>query len=197
MVSYQPVRLAVLISGGGTNLQAVLDACESGRLPAKVVVVVSNKASAAGLARAEKAGVTAVVKQKREGQDRKAYDRELASLVAEFKPDWVILAGWMRILSAEFLNTFPSRVVNLHPALPGMFTGTHAIERAYSAYRSGEIEHTGVMVHLVPDEGVDCGPVVGQEQVPIFTEDTLEALEDRIHQTEHRLLVDTLRTIIK
>jgi formyltetrahydrofolate-dependent phosphoribosylglycinamide formyltransferase len=111
-------------------------------------------------------------------------------------PDYVILAGWMRILSSFFLSNFPNRVINLHPALPGMFPGTHAIERAFEAYQRREIDHTGVMVHLVPDEGVDNGPVLTTAIVPIDEDDTLESLETRVHQTEHTLLVNTLKSVI-
>ncbi len=102
----------------------------------------------------------------------------------------------MRILSSAFLDRFPNRVLNLHPALPGAFPGVHAIERAFDAYQRGEITQTGVMVHLVPDEGVDSGPVLAQESVPIEPNDTIEALQARIHQVEHRLLVDTLRGLL-
>jgi phosphoribosylglycinamide formyltransferase 1 len=193
----QPLtRLAVLISGSGTNLQAVMDACKSERLPAEVVVVISNKSGALGLDRAVQAGIPGLVRQKSKDEDRRSYDCALAAITALYRPDWVILAGWMRILSAEFLTVFPGRVINLHPALPGMFPGMHAIEEAYEAYQKGEIGHTGVMVHLVPDEGVDCGPVLGQEIVPIFPEDTFEQFEERMHQTEHRLLVETLKSIM-
>lgn len=186
-------RLVVLISGNGSNLQAILDACASNELNARVVAVISNKADAFGLTRARRANVHAILKAKDKSQDRRAYDAELAELVASFEPDFVILAGWMRILSSAFLDTFPNRVVNLHPALPGTFPGTHAIERAFNAFQRGEISHTGVMVHLVPDEGVDNGPVLAQEIVPIEKDDTLESLETRIHQVEHRLLVNTLK----
>jgi formyltetrahydrofolate-dependent phosphoribosylglycinamide formyltransferase len=187
-----PTRLAVLISGSGTNLQALLDACAAGQLHAKVILVVSNKADAYGLERASHHGIPAEIKLKRADQDRREYDLELAKLVASYRPDWVILAGWMWLLSSAFLDTFPKRVINLHPALPGMFPGTHAIERAYEAFQRGEICQTGVMVHLVPDEGVDSGPVLAQEMVPIHTTDTLANLENRVHQTEHRLLVQAL-----
>jgi formyltetrahydrofolate-dependent phosphoribosylglycinamide formyltransferase len=189
-------NLVVLISGSGTNLQAILDACAAGQLPAQVVAVIANKASAFGLERARRAGIPAVVKSKPTSQDRRQYDSELADLVASYQPDWVILAGWMRLLSSNFLNRFPNRVVNLHPALPGTFPGTHAIERAYQAWQQGQITHTGVMVHLVPDEGVDDGPLLGQAIVPIEAGDTLESLEARVHATEHRLLVDTIKQII-
>lgn len=189
-------RLVILISGSGSNLQAILDACASGELNARVVAVISNQADAFGLTRARRANVHAVLKSRAPAQDRRAYDAELADLVASYEPDLVVLAGWMRILSSAFLDRFPHRVVNLHPALPGAFPGTHAIERAFLAYQRGEIQHTGVMVHLVPDEGVDNGPVLAQEIVPIRPDDTLETLETRIHQVEHRLLVETLQSLI-
>ena len=193
-------RLVVLISGSGTNLQAVIDACESGTLPARVVAVVSNRKAAYGLVRAQKHGIPSVyhpLKQYREGgRTRREYDADLARIVAGYEPDWVVLAGWMHVLSMAFLEHFPRRVINLHPALPGQFVGTHAIERAFEAFRRGEIEYTGVMVHQVPDEGVDVGPVVAQAKVPIYTDDTLDELEARVHRTEHRLLVDALRALI-
>ncbi|MBI5304770.1 MAG: phosphoribosylglycinamide formyltransferase [Chloroflexi bacterium] len=188
-------RLVVLLSGTGSNLQAVLDACASGELRAQVVVVISNKADAYGLERARRANVPAIVKAKSPNQDRRAYDAELADLVLLDQPDWVVLAGWMRILTSAFLNRFPNRVINLHPALPGTFPGTHAIQRAFEAYQRGEIQHTGVMVHLVPDEGVDCGPVLAQEIVPINLDDTLDAVEARIHAVEHRLLITTIKQL--
>ncbi|MGQ0603281.1 MAG: phosphoribosylglycinamide formyltransferase [Anaerolineales bacterium] len=188
-------RLVVLISGNGSNLQAILDASASGMLAARIVAVISNNAEAFGLERARKASLPAIHKPKRAAQSRRDYDAELADLVARFEPDWVVLAGWMRLLSAAFLNCFPGRVVNLHPALPGAFPGTHAIARAYRAFHLGQVNHTGVMVHLVPDEGVDSGPVLAQDVVPIFSDDTLPILEARMHQTEHALLVNTLRQL--
>jgi phosphoribosylglycinamide formyltransferase-1 len=103
----------------------------------------------------------------------------------------------MRILTSSFLGQFPNQVVNLHPALPGTFPGTHAIERAFEAYQRGEIQHTGIMVHLVPDEGVDDGPVLATEIVPIYKDDTLESLEGRVHETEHTLLVKTIKTLLE
>jgi phosphoribosylglycinamide formyltransferase 1 len=196
-ISHQQSKIVVLISGNGSNLQAILDACASGELKAHVAVVISNKRDAFGLERARRANVPANVKPNFKEQDRRVYDTELAERVAAYQPDWVVLAGWMRVLSSAFLDQFPQRVVNLHPALPGAFPGTHAIERAYAAYRAGEITHTGVMVHLVPDEGVDVGPVLAQEIVPINADDTLEDLEARVHRVEHRLLVATLKTLLK
>jgi formyltetrahydrofolate-dependent phosphoribosylglycinamide formyltransferase len=160
-----------------------------------VVAVISNRADAYGLERARTAGVPAIVQPKYANQNRRQYDTDLAERVAAYQPDWIVLAGWLRVLSSNFLHRFPERVVNLHPALPGAFPGLHAIERAYRAYHLGQINHTGLMVHLVPDEGVDCGPVLAQDVVPIFSDDTLTALETRMHQSEHKLLITTLRSL--
>jgi phosphoribosylglycinamide formyltransferase 1 len=189
-------RLVVLISGNGSNLQAILDACASGELPASIVSVISNKADAYGLTRARNAGIEAIYFPKQGNESRRDYDTRLAAEVTSREADYIILAGWMRILTSSFLDQFPNRVINLHPALPGMFPGTHAIERAFDAYQRGEIDHTGVMVHLVPDEGVDNGPVLASEIVSVHRDDTLESLEARVHQVEHVLLVNTLKTLL-
>lgn len=190
-------HLVVLSSGNGSNLQAILDACTSGELNAKVVSVLSNKADAYGLVRARNAGVEAIHFSKQENETRQQYDARLAAHVSTCLPDYVILAGWMRILSAYFLSCFPNRVINLHPALPGMFPGLHAIERAYDAYQRGEIKHTGVMVHLVPDEGVDNGPLLGQQEIHFLTDESLEEFEARVHEIEHVLLINTLKTVLE
>ncbi|NOX60504.1 MAG: phosphoribosylglycinamide formyltransferase [Chloroflexi bacterium] len=196
----EPARLVILVSGGGSNLQAILDACERGELPARVVAVISNRGSAFALERARRADVPAIhfpfAPFRHLPNARRVYDAALAELTAGFQPDLVVLAGWMRLLSMAFLERFPNRVVNLHPAQPGAFPGTHAIERAYEAFRRGEISETGVMVHLVPDKGVDDGPVLAWEPVPIYPDDSLADLEARVHQVEHRLLPATLRRLI-
>lgn len=194
-------RIAVLISGFGSNLQAILDACEGGALPGvEVALIVSNRRQAHGIQRAIAHGVPVVyfplAPYRAAERSRRAYDADLARIIEAFDCTWVVLAGWMHILSDEFLRHFPRRVVNLHPALPGTFPGTDAIARAHAAYQRGEIEHTGVMVHLVPDEAVDAGPVVGEKRVPISPEDTLEDLEARIHAVEHELLVQSLHELL-
>jgi phosphoribosylglycinamide formyltransferase-1 len=188
-------RLVVLASGNGTNLQAVLDACHDGRLPAEVTAVVSNKTATGAQQRATDAGVPFVQISPHPGEPRADYDARLADIVSGFDPHWVVLAGWMRILSMSFLGWFPGMVVNLHPALPGDLPGVDAIARAYQEARDGRRDCTGVMVHLVPDEGVDVGPVLASATVPIHPSDTLESLTDRVRGVEHRLLVDTLTTL--
>jgi formyltetrahydrofolate-dependent phosphoribosylglycinamide formyltransferase len=193
----QGSRLVVLASGNGTNLQAIIDACADGRLPARIVAVVSDQADAHALARAGAAGIPAVHVGRHAGEPRPEYDARLADVVAGFGPDVVVLAGWMRILTMSFLGWFPDRVVNLHPALPGELPGVRAIERAFDEARSGARTQTGVMVHLVPDEGVDAGPVLGTATVPIHPDDTLESLTARVHRAEHELLVTTLATLCR
>ncbi|HCR69975.1 MAG TPA: phosphoribosylglycinamide formyltransferase [Anaerolineae bacterium] len=190
-------RLVVLISGNGSNLQAILDACKSGELDAVVVSVISNKADAYGLVRAKNAGVDAIHFAKLENETRQEYDTRLADYASACLPDFIILAGWMRILTFAFLNHFPNRVINIHPALPNTFPGTHAIERAYEAHQRGEITQTGVMIHLVPDEGVDDGPLLATQEINFIQNESLEDFESRVHQVEHELLVNTLKKIIK
>ena len=186
------MRLVVLVSGSGSNLQAIIDACADERLPADVVAVVSNKPDVFALQRADAAGVPAVHVGVHPGEDRGDYDARLADVVAGFDPDLVVLAGWMRILTMSFLGWFPNRVVNLHPALPGELPGTRAIERAWDEATAGERSATGVMVHLVPDEGVDDGPVLGTATIDIDIDAGFDAFAALVHDTEHRLLVDTL-----
>lgn len=190
-------RLVVLISGNGSNLQAILDACHAGELSASVVCVISNRAEAYGLVRARNASVEAIHFSKRPTESRQEYDARLAACVSTYVPDYVILAGWMRILSSSFLSLFPNRVINLHPALPGMFPGLHAIQRAFDAYQRGAIKQTGVMIHLVPDEGVDNGPLLGHQEIYFQPDESLAQLEARVHDVEHKLLVSTLKNTLE
>lgn len=192
-------RLAVLVSGNGSNLQALIDAAAAGELTAGIVVVVSNRRAAFALTRAQQAGIPTLYAPLRPfinaGGTRDAYDADLAERLATYAPDYIILAGWMHVLSPAFLDCYPGRVLNLHPALPGQFAGTDAIARAYAAFQRNEITHTGVMVHRVVPE-VDAGPVIGSATVPILTSDSLDDLTARVHATEHRLLVQALSEVI-
>jgi phosphoribosylglycinamide formyltransferase 1 len=190
-------RLVVLISGNGSNLQAILDACAGNELPASVVAVISNKAEAHGLTRAQNADVPAIHFTKLPDESRQDYDTRLADEIVRYQPDYVILAGWMRLLTSNFLDRFPNRVINLHPALPGTFPGTHAIERAYYAWQHGEIDRSGVMVHLVPDEGVDDGPMLASQEIFFQEGESLDQFEARVHAVEHNLLVATIKSQIE
>lgn len=192
-------RLAVLISGNGSNLQAIIDAIAAGQLDARIAVVASNRRDAYGLVRAEQAGIPTLYcpfkPYKDAGRPREQYDADLAAQVAAYAPNLVVLAGWMHVLSPAFLDRFPGRVLNLHPALPGQFAGTHAIQRAYEAFQQGEIDQTGAMVHWVVPE-VDAGPVLASVQVPIYPGDSLEELEARMHAAEHRLLIEAIEAAL-
>lgn len=187
--------LVVLASGSGSNLQAILDACDSRQLDAEVTLVIVNRRSAYAAERAEARGIPthqALLSPYRErfedpAEARGAYDADLAAVVAAVSPDLVIQAGWMHLFSMAFLGVFPEMVVNLHPALPGRFPGAHAVDDAWAEHQATGLDHTGVMVHLVPDEGVDDGPVVVSEEIPIRPDDTYEILEARIHSVEHRV----------
>jgi formyltetrahydrofolate-dependent phosphoribosylglycinamide formyltransferase len=190
-------RVVVMASGAGSNLQAVLDACADGCLPAQVVAVVSDVADSGALRRAADVGVPSHLVERSAGEPRRTYDQRLAGVVAAHEPHWVVLAGFMRLLSSDFLDHFPGRVVNLHPALPGELPGLHAIERAHAEATTAGRTHTGVMVHLVPDEGVDDGPVLATATVPIHPTDSLDDLRTRVHAAEHRLLVSALRQLCR
>jgi formyltetrahydrofolate-dependent phosphoribosylglycinamide formyltransferase len=190
--------LAVLISGHGSNLQALIDAIQAGELEAQLVVVVSNRQEAYGLVRAKQAGIPTLYFPLKPytsaGRSRAEYDEDLAQQLRAYHPDLIVLAGWLHIFSPAFLNRFSGQVVNLHPALPGAFPGLHAIERAYEAYRRGEIAHSGCMIHYVIPE-VDAGEVIVQEIVPFAPDDTLERFEARMHAVEHRLILEALQCL--
>jgi len=184
------IRLAVLASGGGTNLQSILDACAAGRLDARVAVVGSNVPGAGALERARRAGVATEVLPSKGVADRAAYDRALAGLLLAHQPDLVCLAGYMRLLTPAFLSAFgPTpqtrgcpRVMNIHPALLPAFPGLH-VQQAAIDYGA---RFSGCTVHFV-DEGTDTGPIIAQAVVPVLPDDDEKALAARILEQEHRL----------
>ncbi|MEY4874177.1 MAG: phosphoribosylglycinamide formyltransferase [Actinomycetota bacterium] len=189
-------RLVVLASGNGTNLQAIIDACESKQIDAQVVGVVSDKHEAFALNRAQCHNVETAIVNAKPHETRQQYDVRLAQIVGAWQPHIIVLAGFMRVLSNIFLSQFPNQVINIHPALPEELPGTRAIERAFVEFTQGSRHSTGVMVHFVPDEGVDNGPVIAQQTVPIHAADTLVTLEARMHATEHALVIDALQQLI-
>ncbi len=189
-------RIVVLASGNGSNFQALVDASSCGALDADIVGLITDRPDASVIDRALGARIPARVLAPSPGLDRASYGTGLADEVAGFLPDLVVLAGWMRLLSMTFLSRFPDKVINLHPALPGEFPGTHAIERALEASQRLGIRRTGVMVHRVPDEGMDDGPVVATVEVAIRGDDTIESLSDRVHAAEHELLVTAVRLLL-
>lgn len=192
-------RLIIFISGSGSNFQAILDATVNNLVAADIVLVVSNRKNAYGLVRAALAGVPTLYFPLKPytdaGRGREQYDADLAEAIKSYQPDIIVLAGWMHVLSPAFLNHFPHQVINLHPALPGQFAGTHAIERAYEAFQRGEITFSGCMVHYTIPE-VDAGPVIAHTIVPIYPTDTLADFEVRMHEAEHALLVGAIGAVI-
>lgn len=181
-------KIAVLVSGNGSNLGAIIEACDSGNLAAQVALVVSNRPEAYALERAKKAGIKTFVLEA--GEDRAAYDKQLAFEVAKCGVGLVVLAGWDRLLTSEFVSHHVT--INLHPALPGSFPGLGAIKKSFESWQKGEINSSGVMVHYVPDEGVDDGPTIGTEVVLFDVDDTLESYEQRVHSAEHKLIVECI-----
>jgi phosphoribosylglycinamide formyltransferase-1 len=183
-------RVVVLVSGSGSNLQALLDAAAAPGAGLAVVLVVSDRPGAYALERARRAGVDAAVVRPADHQDRPAFDRALRDLVAAARPDVVCLAGFMRVLGPEFVRAFPDRIVNTHPSLLPAFRGAHAVRDAL-AYG---VRVSGCTVHLVDDE-VDHGPVLFQAAVPVEDGDDEASLHERIRREEHRLLPAAVRLV--
>lgn len=177
-MSTAPCSIVVLISGNGSNLQALIDTRESGSY--SISAVISNKADAFGLERAAKAGIPALVIDHRQYPDRQSFDKRLIQEIDAFNPQLVVLAGFMRILSAEFVQHYAGKVLNIHPSLLPNYRGTHTHERVLEA---GEKEH-GVSVHFVTEE-LDGGPVILQAVVPVLPDDTRDILAARVARQEH------------
>ena len=197
-------RVVVLSSGSGSNLQALIDASNSGKLEAEIVLVVSNRKAAFGLERAKNAGIETLyfpLKPYRDaGRSREGYDADLASSIATFKADLIVCAGWMHIDSGALIDRFPGRIINLHPALPGEFPGAHGIEDAFNAWLEGRITRSGCMVHHVIRD-LDAGEPIATKVVPFEIGDTLEVFATRLHKAEHELFVEStniaLQNLIK
>ncbi len=185
-----PLDLGVLISGRGSNLQAILDATASGKLDARVRLVISNRPGVQGLARAEAAGVPTCVVNHKDFAGRQDFDAAMVDTLRKHDVSWVVLAGFMRIVTPVLLDAFPSRVVNIHPSLLPAFPGVNA--QAAALAHGARI--TGCTVHLV-DAGTDTGPILAQAAVPVLHGDTEASLSERILQREHELLVHVLSAI--
>ena len=187
-----PARLVVLVSGAGTNLQALLDACADPAYGAAVVAVGADRDGIEGLARAERAGVTTFVHRLKDYDDRASWDEAMARAVADHDPDLVVLAGFMKLVGEEFQARFGGRIVNTHPALSPAFPGMHGPADAL-AYG---VKITGATLFVV-DEGVDTGPIVAQTAVPVADDDTVESLHERIKVAERAMLVDSVGRIAR
>jgi phosphoribosylglycinamide formyltransferase-1 len=184
-------NIGVLISGRGSNLQSIIDATRDGRLDARLAIVISNRADAHGLERARAAGIDTLVRDHKAWPSREAYESVLVKDLRARNVDLVCLAGFMRLLGATFVNAFPSRILNIHPALLPSFPGLHAQRQA--------VEHgvkmSGATVHLV-DTNLDAGPIVMQAVVPVFDDDTEDTLSARILEAEHRIYPEAIQRVL-
>jgi phosphoribosylglycinamide formyltransferase-1 len=184
-------KLGILLSGRGSNFEAIAGNVRAGKIPAEIGVVISNKEEALGLATARNLGLaTRFIPSK--GKEREAFDREVVAALREFQVDLVCLAGFMRILSPYFIREFPARILNIHPALLPCFPGVEAQKQALDY----GVKFTGCTVHLV-DEGVDTGPIVCQAVVPVLDDDTAETLAARILKEEHRIYSEAVCLLVE
>src|SRR5262249_39595745 len=184
-------RLAVLISGRGSNLQSIIDSVSAGDIDASIAVVVSNRADAPGLKRARDAGIEALHINPRDHPDRDAYDRAIAELLRAREVTLVCLAGYMRLVAQPLLDAFPQRILNIHPSLLPAFPGLDAQRQALAH----GVQVTGATVHLVTNE-LDGGPIVLQAAVPVLPGDTVETLAARVLVEEHRIYPEAIRIVL-
>lgn len=186
----EPLKVAVLLSGSGTNLQAIIDAIAAGELPVDVVQVVSSRPGVAGIGRAEAAGIPVLVMDPADYARPEQADARIADALRGAGAEYVVMAGYMRKVTPVLLDAFPDRVVNLHPALLPSFKGAHAIDDAWAA----GVKVTGVTVHFANEE-YDKGPIIAQQPVEVREDDTRESLEERIHAVEHKIYPAVLRAL--
>jgi formyltetrahydrofolate-dependent phosphoribosylglycinamide formyltransferase len=192
-------RIIVLVSGGGSNLQALMDAIAAQQLEAEIALVVSNRKAAYALERAANAGIKTLYfplkPYKDAGRSREEYDTDLARELEQYNPDLLVLAGWMHIDSGALCRAFAGRIINLHPALPGQFAGAHGIEDAFAAWQRGEITKSGCMVHHVIPE-LDAGAPIAVREIPFLENDTLENFTARVHKAEHEIIVEATKKVL-
>ena len=186
------LKLGVLISGSGSNLQSIIDHIEKGILPAQIKVVVSNNPQAYGLTRAKKHGISCAVLNHQDFSSREDFDSELIRILKDAGVDLIVLAGFMRILTGSFLRAFDQKIINIHPALLPAFPGTHVQQKAIDY----GVKFSGCTVHFV-DEGVDTGPIIIQSVVPVYPDDTAETLAARILKEEHKIYPQAIRYFAK
>lgn len=185
-----PLKIGVLLSGSGTNLQAIIDAASQEGLPVDIVKVISSRPDVYGIERAQAAGIPAVALNRDMYADPQAADARIVAELREAGVEYVVMAGYMRKLTSVVLDAFPDHVLNLHPALLPSFKGAHAIQNAFEA----GVKVTGITVHFA-NEDYDKGPIVAQRAVEVLEDDALEDLEARIHEAEHVLYPEVLRLV--
>lgn len=184
-----PVKLGVMASGSGSNFEAIASAIANGQLNAEISVLIYNNPGIKALARAEKYGIPAVLHNHRH-KKREDFDQQIVQTLQEYEVEWVVMAGWMRVVTQVLLDAFPNRILNIHPSLLPSFKGVRAVEQALEA----GVKITGCTVHVVSLD-VDSGPILFQAAVPVLPDDTPETLHARIQVQEHRILVDAIALI--
>lgn len=185
-----PLRIGILASGNGTNLQAIIDAIENKQLDASIEIVLSDQPNAYALKRAEKHHLPFRLIERKNHPDKKSFEEEIVKNLQSKKVEWILLAGFMRLLSPFFIQKYSERILNIHPSLLPAFSGKEAIKQAYEY----PVKITGCTIHLV-DEGCDTGPIIAQEAVCIENDDTLESLTEKVHEREHQLYIKVLQWI--
>lgn len=186
------MNIAVLVSGSGTNLQAIIDNVKSGYIPAKIALVVSDKDGAFALERAARAGIETITLNEKDYKSREDFDKELIKHLKKRDVGLVVLAGFMRLLSRRFVKEYKSKIINIHPALLPSFKGAHGVKDALDC----GVKVTGVSVHFV-DEHLDNGPIITQKCVDIKDDDTEETLLERIHREEHKVYPEAIKLFIE
>ncbi len=186
------MRLAIFASGNGTNFEALAQAAEAKTIDAKISFLFCDKKTAYALKRAEKYDIPIYAFSPKEFNSKQEYETELLELLVREQIDLILLAGYMRIIGDTLLTAFPKRIINIHPALLPAFPGIHGIKDAFEA----KVRVTGVTIHYV-DSGVDTGPIIAQEKVRIGAKDTLESLEEKIHQVEHKMYPKVVAELVK
>ena len=184
---YSALKLGILASGNGSNFQAIAEAINNQKLNAQIQVMIYNNPGAKVISRAEKWGVPSVFLNHREYKNREEFDRQIVKTLQEYDVEWVIMAGWMRIVTKVLIDAFPDQIINIHPSLLPSFKGIKAVEQALKA----GVKITGCTVHLV-DVEVDNGPILMQAAVPILPDDTPETLHERIQVQEHQIIVGAI-----
>lgn len=185
-------KIAVFASGNGSNFQAIIDAIESGYLNAKICLLVCDKPGAFAIERAKKSGIDTFVFQAKNYASKQEFETEILNELKKYEVEWIVLAGYMRLIGETLLNAYEGRIVNIHPSLLPSFPGKDAIGQAYQA----GVKVTGVTVHYV-DEGMDTGPIIAQHPVIVEDHDTKESLEEKIHAVEHKLYPSTLKKLFE
>lgn len=185
-------RIAIFVSGNGTNMENILQKVREGKIRAEAGLVISNNSQAYALKRAEKYNVECIVADRKRFDSTAAFEAEIRRHLDRKKIDYILLAGFMRILSADFVKAYRGRILNIHPALLPQFPGAQAIKDAWEA----KVKKTGVTVHFV-DEGIDTGPLILQREVAVKPDDTLENLEQKIHAVEYELYPEAINLVLE